>query len=173
MLPRALVSLGCVLCCLFVSTVPAVAQDAATRKAITAMYGKVCEAYSKKDLSALKATAVPDLVFYEVGGKSVTLKEMEGMLQQMFSQTKSLKVTEKADKWAMQGKDVLVDSTMTTVSKMDGPDKKPHEVAYASKSRDLWRKTAQGWRIVRIQAVSETMKVDGKPAANPMASPPK
>jgi hypothetical protein len=41
---------------------------------------------------------------------------------------------------------------------------KPRPSVYRGRWRDEWRKTPSGWKLHRIEATSETMTVDGKPA---------
>lgn len=60
---------------------------------------------------------------------------------------------------------------MTIILPKRGKDKGTSKVEFESTTRDVWSYTKQGWLMSKSTAISDKMKVDGKPY-NPNTAPP-
>jgi ketosteroid isomerase-like protein len=148
------------------------ADDAAVRKALDAQYAKFSQGMIKKDMKAMFSLLTPDATFKEVGGQIMTREQMSKMMEQMMGTMTISKIGNKVETLKVKGNTAIADVTSRSSGKMKGQDGKTHTVAYVSKSRDTWTKTAGGWKLKRIEAISETMTMDGKPVSYG-APPPK
>lgn len=167
---RRMVMMTCALFfCVQVSQVRA--DDATVRKALGAQYTKFNQGLIKKDLKSTFSLLTPDAKFIEVGGQTRTHEQMHQMMEQMLSTMTISKATNTIDKLKVTGETAIAEVTLKSSGAMKGEDKKTHTVGYISKSRDTWTKTAEGWKLKQIVAVSENMTMDGKPV-NYGAPPP-
>jgi hypothetical protein len=64
-----------------------------------------------------------------------------------------------------QGKnenEMIVETADVGVATVNGEDGKEHEIEGSSKARDVWVRTAGGWRIKYHEALETSTKVDGQ-----------
>ena len=147
------------------------ADTKADRSEIESDYIRTAKAMQRKDTKELFALMTEDATFKETDGSLTTRPQMEKMMKQMFAAMTYTAITPKVTQWVWQDNAALLNVTTKSAGTMKTPDGKTHSVTYVSKSRDKWVRQAAGWRLQQIEAVSETMTVDGKPVAMPAPSP--
>ena len=133
-------------------------------KAIRAAYATADALYRKKDVAKLMKMLTPDVMYKEVGGKTMNYKEMDALMKQQLGNIQSIdafKTTIK--KLTVKGKTAQSETSMTLKGKVADPQGKIHVMTSMSTTRDTWTKTPQGWRMKMIEALSDKMLMDGKP----------
>jgi ketosteroid isomerase-like protein len=138
------------------------ADEAAVRKALDAQYAKFNTSLVKKDMKTMFDVLTPDAT-YVMKGMVQNREQMRQMMTQTMAMMQISKASNKIEKLTMKGEMAIVVAAAKSSGKMKGTDGKIHPISYTSKTRDHWTKTPGGWKIKKIEAISESMTVDGKP----------
>ena len=133
-------------------------------QAIRAAYTTSDTYFRKKDLSKLMGMLTPDIVYKQSNGTKLDRKGMETTLKTQFGMIQtmdSFKTTVK--KISVKGKTAQSETSMEMKGHVKDPQGKMHTISSMSTTRDIWMKTAQGWRIKQIDALTDKSMMDGKP----------
>jgi ketosteroid isomerase-like protein len=135
------------------------------RKAIEDWYGRNVEAFKAKDVAAVMALRTDGFQTTAPDGKVNTRADMEayttrflGRIVHFISQDFQIGMIE------VQGDLASADVTQATVRMQRLPDGTLHKVEARAVQRETWKKTADGWKLHRVENVrSEGVWVDDKP----------
>lgn len=143
------------------------ADNTAIRKELDSQYAKFNQSLVKKDMKAMFEMLTPDVTFKGKTGQTENREQLRQMMSQMISIMTISKATNKIGKLTLKSNMAIVEAMSKSEGKMKGSDGKLHSVAYTSKTRDFWTKTTSGWKIKKIEGISEQMLMDGKPFQQP------
>ncbi|HZO87969.1 MAG TPA: hypothetical protein VFB38_06475 [Chthonomonadaceae bacterium] len=145
------------------------ADDYALKKELQGQYGKLAGAILRKDFQAVRQMVTPDASWKLLDGKKRDLKQMEGVYRRRVAALKpGIQFTVSISRMTPQGKEEQVECTHVFAGfKTDGKGK-THHLFEGSAWRDLWTKTAHGWKLKRSEQVNQRQSVDGKPVTTPV-----
>src|SRR5262245_31537660 len=136
------------------------------RKAIEAWYALNIEAFNNKDVAAIMALRTDDFHTITPDGKTNSRSDME---------TRTKAFVERIDHFIsqdfkigtieVQGDLASADINQNTVRIQRLPDGTLHKVEAGVLQRETWKRTAEGWKLYRVDNIRETtgILVDGKP----------
>ena len=143
------------------------ADDATVRKELDAQYAKYTQGLVKKDLKMIFALVTPDATFKEANGQVQKREQLQKMMKEIMAIMTLSTASHKIEKLTVKGDTAIAEVAGKSAGKMKGQDGKSHSISYASKTRDYWVKTAGAWKIKKMEAISESMLMDGKPVTQP------
>jgi ketosteroid isomerase-like protein len=134
------------------------------RKAIEDWYARNMAAFEAKDVAAVMALRTDD--FHTIGpdGKRNTRADMEEYTRRFLARIDHF-VSQHIEIGTIdvEGDLASAEVTQTTVRMQRFPDGTLHEVQAGAVQRETWRKTAEGWKMARVDDVHDTgVLVDGE-----------
>ena len=146
---------------------PASADDSQTRKEIEEIYAKRVEAIKKKNFAYLKSHESDDYTEKTKEGTVKNRQEADAEADDLFGMVRevkeySLKVdTIKEDK---TNNEIIVETSDSGSFSLVTPDNKAHEVIGRGRSREVWKRTKQGWKLKYHEELGDSyVEMDGKP----------
>jgi len=136
------------------------------RKAIEDWYARNVEAFNAKDVAAIMALRTDDFHTITPDGKVNMRPDMEartklfiGRIDHFISQDLRIGTID------VHGDLASADVTQKTVRMQRFPDGTLHKVEAGVVQRETWRKTAEGWKMYRVDNIRDTtgVFVDDKP----------
>ena len=135
------------------------------RKAIEAWYASNMEAFKAKDVAAVMALRTDDFHTITPDGKVNTRDDMEARtrsfldrIDHFISQDNQIGTIE------VEGDLASADVTQRTVRMQRFPDGALHKVETGAVQRETWKKTAEGWKLYRVDNIRDgALLVDDKP----------
>jgi ketosteroid isomerase-like protein len=135
------------------------------RKAIEDWYVRNMYAFNAKDVNAIMALRTDDFHTITPDGKVNTRADMQARtisfldrIDHFISQDNQIGTIE------LEGDLASADITQKTVRMQRFPDGTLHKVESGAVQRETWRKTAEGWKLYRVDNIRDTgVLVDGKP----------
>lgn len=146
------------------------ADEAATKKAISAQLDGLAAAYKKKDINGVQRYLASDFVEVDAGGaKHTRAQYIEGFKQAMNTMKAINSFTVAIQSFKMNGAKVVLQD-ITKVSLTTGsvpgtaePKNKTHTLEMASPSRQTWVQEKGTWLMQKEEDLpGSTMKIDGK-----------
>lgn len=136
------------------------------RKAIEDWYGRNVEAFKSKDVAAVMALRTEDFHTITPDGKVNTRADMEAYTQRFLGRIDHfISLDFQIGTIDVQGDLASADVTQDTVRMQRFPDGTLHKVQAGAVQRETWKKTAEGWKMYRVENVRDTIGVlvDDKP----------
>jgi ketosteroid isomerase-like protein len=135
------------------------------RKALTDWYARNMAAFKAKDVAAIMALRADDFHTITPDGRVNTRAEMEtrtrlflDRIDHFISQDNQIGTIE------VEGHLASADITQKTVRMQRFPDGTLHKIESAVVQRETWKKTAEGWRLYRVDNIRDGgLLVDDKP----------
>ena len=135
------------------------------RKAIEDWYVRNMNGFNAKDVTAIMALRTDDFHTITPDGKVNTRADMEArtirflnMIDHFISQDYQIGTIE------VEGDLASADITQKTVRMQRLPDGTLHKVEAGAVQRETWRKTAEGWKLYRVDNIRDSgVLVDDKP----------
>ena len=135
------------------------------RRAIEDWYARNMEAFKAKEVAAIMALRTDDFHTITPDGKINTRADMEmrtksflARIDHFISQENQIGTIE------VDGDLVSADITQKTVRMQRFPDGTLHKVEAGAVQRETWRKTAEGWKLYRVDNIRDGgVLVDDKP----------
>jgi ketosteroid isomerase-like protein len=135
------------------------------RKAIEDWYARNKEGFNAKDVAAVMALRTDDFHTITPDGKVNTRADMEtrtklflDRIDHFISQDYGIGTIE------VEGNLASADVTQKTVRMQRLPDGTLHKVEAGAVQRETWRKTAEGWKLYRVDQIRDSgVFVDDKP----------
>lgn len=135
------------------------------RKAIEDWYARNIKAFESKDVEAIMALRAADFHTITPDGKTNTLSDMRayterflGMIDRFISQEFLIGTIN------VEGDLASADVTQKTIRMQRLPDGTLHKVEAAVVQRETWKKTADGWKLYRVDNIRDGhILVDDKP----------
>jgi ketosteroid isomerase-like protein len=149
--------------------VSASAVRADDKAEINALYAKATAAVKARDAKAIQSLETPD--FVEVlGGTKLNGAQTAEMMAQQFKVIKKFDtVRMSADKIDVKGKTAVVTAGSSFTCSMTGQDGKSHKMASKVVTKDTLTKTPKGWLFSKVESLSDSTTMDGKPFGAPSA----
>jgi ketosteroid isomerase-like protein len=136
------------------------------RKAIEDWYGRNVEAFRAKDVAAVMALRTEDFHTVTPDGKVNTRADMETYTQRFLGRIDHfISLDFQIGTIDVQGDLASADVTQDTVRMQRFPDGTLHKVQAGAVQRETWKKSAEGWKLYRVENVRDTIGVlvDDKP----------
>jgi ketosteroid isomerase-like protein len=135
------------------------------RKAIEDWYSRNVEAFKAKDVAAVMALRTDDFQTITPDGKVNTRAEMEAYTQQFLGRIDHfVSLDFQIGTIDVQGDLASAYVTQKTVRMQRFPDGTLHKVEARAVQRETWKKTAEGWKMRRVDNVQDGgIFVDDKP----------
>lgn len=135
------------------------------RKAIEEWYARNIEAFKAKDVAAIMALRAADFHTITPDGRTNTLSDMKayterflGMIDHFISQEFQIGTIN------VQGEFASADVSQKTIRMQRFPDGKSHRVEATVIQRETWKKTAEGWKLYRVDNIRDgQILVDDRP----------
>ena len=135
------------------------------RKAIEDWYVRNMDAFKAKDVTAIMALRTDDFHTITPDGKVNTRADMQARtisfldrIDHFISQDNQIGTIE------VEGDLASADVTQKTVRMQRFPDGTLHKVQAGAVQRETWRKTAEGWKLYRVDNIRDSgVLVDDKP----------
>lgn len=139
------------------------------RKALEAWYAQNTEAFRQKDVAAVMALRADDFHTLLPDGTKNTRTDMQaytvrllGMIEQWVSLDFQLGAID------VQGTFASADVNQKTVRMQRLADGELHRVEASVVQRETWKKTAEGWKLYRVDNIRDSLLlVDGNPYRPP------
>jgi ketosteroid isomerase-like protein len=126
------------------------------RKAIEAWYEQNTAAFKQKDVAAVMALRTDDFHTVLPNGTKNTRADMQaytvrllGMIEQWVTQDFQIGTID------VQGELASADVTQKTVRMQRLADGQLHKVEAGAVQRETWKKTAEGWRLYRVDNIRD------------------
>ena len=141
-------------------------DDGQTRKEIETLYAKRVSAIKEKDFKLLKSHETEDYSEKSKDGTLQNWQQSDAEADQLFAMIEevyeySLKIERFEESRATSA--VTVEIADSGRCRFIGPDGKAHEMVGSGRSRDVWVRTSQGWKLKYHEELDSSVKVDGKP----------
>ena len=135
------------------------------RKAIEDWYARNVEAFKAKDVAAVMALRTDDFHTITPDGKVNTRADMEAYTQRFLGRIDHfISLDFQIGTIEVQGDLASADVTQNTVRMQRFPDGTLHKVEAGAVQRETWKKTAEGWKMYRVDNVRDSgVFVDDKP----------
>jgi ketosteroid isomerase-like protein len=135
------------------------------RRALIDWYARNMAAFKAKDLAAVMALRADDFHTITPDGRTNTRAEMEtrtrlflDRIDHFISQDNQIGTIE------VDGDLASADITQKTIRMQRFPDGTLHKVESAVVQRETWKKTAEGWKLYRVDNIRDgSLLVDDKP----------
>ena len=138
-----------------------------TKALFQKLYDKADAAADKKDADGVVAIYSVNVVAQEKDGTSKTYSDLLQGAQQLFTLAQSVSSRTTVTSCKVDGNTALILQTDVTKLSVANPTGGPGYVLVdTSVTRDGWRKTDEGWKIVKENAISDDMTEDGKPVSS-------
>ena len=135
------------------------------RKAIEDWYARNVAAFKAKDVAAIMALRTDDFHTMTPDGKANTRADMEAYTQRFLGRIDHFNsLGFQIGTIQVQGELASADVTQNTVRMQRFPDGTLHKVEAGVVQREMWKKTAEGWKMCRVDNIRDgVVFVDDKP----------
>lgn len=135
------------------------------RKAIEDRYARNTEAFKAKDVAAIMALRADDFHTIMPDGKVNTRADMEAYTQRFLGRIDHfISLDFQIGNIEVQDNLASADVTQKTVRMQRFPDGTLHKVEAGVVQRETWKKTAEGWKMYRVDNIQDgSVLVDDKP----------
>lgn len=135
------------------------------RKAIEAWYASNMEAFKAKDVAAIMALRTDDFHTITPDGRVNTRADMEARTKLFLARIdRFIAQDNQIGTIDVQGDLASTDVTQKTVRMQRFPDGTLHKVEAGVVQRETWKKTAEGWKLYRVDNIQDgNVLVDDKP----------
>ena len=135
------------------------------RKAIEAWYASNMEAFKAKDVAAIMALRTDDFHTITPDGRVNTRADMEARTKLFLARIDHFIAQDnQIGTIDVQGDLASADVTQKTVRMQRFPDGTLHKVEAGVVQRETWKKTAEGWKLYRVDNIQDgNLLVDDKP----------
>ena len=135
------------------------------RKAIEDWYARNVEAFKAKDVAAIMALRTDDFHTMTPDGKVNTRADMEAYTQRFLGRVDHfISLAFQIGTIEVQAHLASADVTQNTVRMQRFPDGTLHKVEAGVVQRESWKKTAEGWKMYRVDNIRDgVVFVDDKP----------
>jgi ketosteroid isomerase-like protein len=135
------------------------------RKAIEAWYASNMEAFKAKDVAAIMALRTDDFHTITPDGRVNTRADMEARTKLFLARIdRFIAQDNQIGTIDVQGDLASTDVTQKTVRLQRFPDGTLHKVEAGVVQRETWKKTAEGWKLYRVDNIQDgNVLVDDKP----------
>ncbi len=136
------------------------------RKEIEDIYAKRNEAIKKKDFDYLKSQESDDYTEKSDDGTIKNRQQADAEADQLFTIVREVKEYSTKVESVKEGKDrneVVVEISDNGRLTIVMPDNKAHEMFGRGRSRDLWVRSQQGWKLKHHEDLGSYVEIDGKP----------
>jgi ketosteroid isomerase-like protein len=129
------------------------------------MYTVQDEAIKKCDFKAFISTLAPDYSIKLLNGDVFSRQQVEGFVESDMARTKSVeKSLSSIDSLSAAKNEAVVIVTHEASRVLDDADGQPHKWENKVVHKETWIKTAEGWRIQRLEELKQVYVLrDGKP----------
>ena len=135
------------------------------RRAIEDWYARNIAAFNAKDVAAVMALRTDDFHAVTPDGKVNTRADMEAYTKRFLGRIDHF-ISQKFDIGTIevQGNLASAEITQNTVRMQRFPDGTLHKVEAGAIQRETWKRTAEGWKLYRVDNVRDNgLLVDDKP----------
>jgi hypothetical protein len=142
------------------------ADDGKVRKEIEAAYAKRDKGYKDKDADAIESVEAPDFKAKSKGGNTVERAQVDAGLVQLLPSIKEIRTLSTSVDKVTPGAgpdEFIVSTTGRGDFTLVGPDGAAHQIVAATKTRDVWVHTKDGWKIKLQEEIETSTLLDGKP----------
>jgi ketosteroid isomerase-like protein len=135
------------------------------RKAIEAWYASNMEAFNAKDVAAVMALRTDDFHTLTPDGKVNTRADMEARTRAFLDRIDNfISQDNQIGTIQVEGDLASADITQRIVRMQRFPDGTLHKVESGVVQRETWKKTAEGWRLYRVDNIRDgEILVDDRP----------
>lgn len=143
------------------------ADEKAVRKELEHTLALGAKAFLHKDLKTLEAGMAPDYRAVTADGRTITKQESLAQMKMVMAMASTIervdfKLRSLTVQWNMKAADARVDTCFAGTMLDDKG--KGHPVTLSGPTRQLWVKTAGGWKLKQLKDMgAQTMTMDGKP----------
>ena len=139
------------------------------RKAIEAWYAQNTEAFRRKDVAAVMALRTEDFHTVLPNGTKNTRADMQAYTERLLGMIERFVSLEfQIGTIDVQGEFASADVTQKTVRMQRLSDGQLHKVESGAVQRETWKKTAEGWRLYRVDNIRDKgLFIDGNLVRRP------
>lgn len=156
---------------LAIAALPAFADQAADRKAITNMFAAYDKAIGRKDAASIRKMMAPNATVKGPDGKTYPLKDQLAGMEAQLKMAKSINSSSKISKIDFKGNNAIVTYTNNLRMVMANPQtKKDSTIVVASNNRSTLVRSKGGWLMQQMETLKADISVDGKKMNMPGAA---
>ena len=149
------------------SSLPAGAAPAAGKAVFQKLYDKADVAAARKDADGSIANYSTTVVAVQKDGTTKTYADLLSAAQQAFALASSIGSHTAIVSCAVTGNTAtVVQDGVTKISIPNPSGGSPMVIEDASRARDEWKKSDNGWKIVKEVVISSEMKANGRPVGD-------
>ena len=139
------------------------------RRAIQAAYNTSNAAAARKDAAGTLAHFTPDAVAVDTHGQATPIAQHQEMATHLFAAARTVTARTVIQKFALArpGQATATVHEHVVLTLMNPQTQQPAQLVVDDTARDLWVKTAQGWRQKRSQDLTYTSTLNGQPLPSP------
>ncbi len=133
------------------------------RKAIEANYAQMAKAYSAKDPLAYGAYLTKDAQFVPKKGQTLRKQPYLAGVREMFDKSKSVQLTSKIEKFALQNDKAIATMRQKVVATMhNGRTNKDELLVIVQSNEAVWARAGSNWQLQKEKELSSTLTIGGK-----------
>ena len=141
-------------------------QDSQARREIEEIYARRAMAIKKKEFAYLKTHEADDYVEKSKDGNVMNRKQADAEADEMFAHVKEVwaySSTITSINEGKEGNEIIVEvSDRGRLSILDADDK-ILKISAQGRSRDVWKRTQEGWRMKSHEELESNVELEGKP----------
>lgn len=139
------------------------------RKAIEAWYKQNTEAFKRKDVAAVMALRAEDFHTILPDGTRNTRADMQAYTERLLGRIEQFELMDfQIGGIDVRGEFASADVTQKTVRTQRLTDGQLHKVESGAVQTETWRKTAQGWKLYRVDNIRDKgLYIDGNLVRRP------
>jgi ketosteroid isomerase-like protein len=144
----------------------ALSQDSQLRKEIEQIYARRATAIKKKDFAYLKTNEADDYVEKSRNGNERNRKQADAVADEVFARVKDVQefsTTIVSIQEVKESNEIIVEVTDRGKLSIIGPDDKVLKISAQGRSRDVWKRTQEGWKIKSHEELDSNAELNGKP----------
>jgi ketosteroid isomerase-like protein len=144
----------------------ALSQDDQARKEIEEIYAMRVMAIKKKDFAYLKKHEADDYVEKSKDGNVMNRKQADDEANEVFARVKEVwaySSTITSMNNSKESNEVIVEVSDRGRLSLLGPDDKILKISAQGRSRDVWKRTQEGWRMKSHEELESNVELEGKP----------
>jgi ketosteroid isomerase-like protein len=139
------------------------ADDDAIRKELDGCYAAMTKAFQQKDSKAYLAYMTDKYEVHQPNGRVLGRDVLDEALKKQIEVTSSATWDHEITKLSVDGDEAVADVTAKYLGKTKGAQDKEISLGFETTSRETWTKTSAGWRLKRVDVLTNKVTVDGKP----------
>lgn len=149
-------------------------QAEAVRAELQGQYDRMARGWKEKDLGTLIAVLAPDYTNQQLQGASLNREQYEALTRGILGSIRSLDTSSfSVNEAVLRGDEATTHIAYMLSGIILDPQGKEHPATYRGSGREIWRRTAAGWKLRRSEDLSLEMTIDGKRVdpSNPFGRP--